>query len=103
MKTDRAAGGEKMSEQMSKQQPGNKKGVSLKQVFCIVTGAMLLTILLTIFAIKTWLFPSPFTPVELSQKEEQQLEQKLSQFDAIADSPRPQDQNQASANTQARS
>ena len=92
-----------MTEQISKQQGENKKGVSLKQVFCIVTGAMLLTILLTIFAIKTWLFPSPFTPVELNQKEEQQLEQKLSQFDTIAASPRPQNQNQAPANTRTRS
>ncbi|MCI5141612.1 MAG: hypothetical protein D3909_07765, partial [Candidatus Electrothrix sp. ATG1] len=102
-KAARSAGGEKMTEQMSKQQTGNKKGVSLKQVLCIVTGAMLLTILLTIFAIKTWLFPSPFTPVELSQKEEQQLEQKLSRFDAITDSPSPQNQNQAPANTRTRS
>jgi hypothetical protein len=64
-----------------------KKGVSLKQVLLIVAGAMLLTILLTFFAVKTWLFPSPFTPVELSQKEEQQLEQKLNQFDTVAGSP----------------
>ncbi|MCI5138298.1 MAG: arginine N-succinyltransferase, partial [Candidatus Electrothrix sp. AR1] len=61
-----------------------KKGVSLKQVLFIVAGAMVLTILLTLFAIKTWLFPSPFTPVELSQQEEQQLEQKLSQIDGVA-------------------
>ena len=70
-----------------------KKGVSLKQVLLIVAGAMLLTTLLTFFAIKTWLFPSPFTPVELTQKEEQRLEQKLGQFDTIAETSRPQDQN----------
>ncbi|MCI5124209.1 MAG: arginine N-succinyltransferase [Candidatus Electrothrix sp. AR5] len=70
-----------------------KKGVSLKQVLLIVAGAMILTVLLTLFAIKTWLFPSPFTPVELSQQEEQQLEQKLNQFDEIAGTTRPQDHN----------
>ncbi|WP_446010476.1 arginine N-succinyltransferase [Candidatus Electrothrix sp.] len=65
----------------------HKKGVSLKQVLLIVAGAMLVTALLTFFAIKTWLFPSPFTPVELTQQEEQRLEQKLNQFDAVAGSP----------------
>jgi len=82
-----------------------KKGVSLKQVLLIVAGAMFLTILLTFFAIKTWLFPSPFTPVELTQQEEQQLEQKLGQFDTIAGGGRrPQDQNSYdAANARARS
>ncbi|MCI5167981.1 MAG: hypothetical protein D3903_18320, partial [Candidatus Electrothrix sp. GM3_4] len=77
-----------------------KKGVSLKQVLLIVVGAMILTALLTFFAIKIWLFPSPFTPVELSQQEEQRLEQKISQFDTVADAPRSHDSNgSAAANT----
>jgi len=81
-----------------------KKGVSLKQVLCIVAGAMVLTVLLTLFAIKTWLFPSPFTPVELSQQEEQQLEQKLSQFDGVAGSAPSHDRNGADpAQSRARS
>lgn len=67
-----------------------RKGVSLKQVILIVIGAMFLTVLLTLFAIKTWLFPSPFQPVELSQQEEQQLEQKIHQFDTGAKTERPQ-------------
>ncbi|MCI5160139.1 MAG: hypothetical protein D3906_17300, partial [Candidatus Electrothrix sp. AUS1_2] len=66
------------------EQVAGKKGVSLKQVLLIVAGAMVLTVVITFFAIKTWLFPSPFTPVELSRQEEQQLEQKLSRFDAVA-------------------
>ena len=65
----------------------HRKGVSLQQVLLIVAGAMILTVVLTVFVIKTWLFPSPFTPVELSQQEEQRLEQKLSRFDAIAAEP----------------
>jgi hypothetical protein len=81
-----------------------KKGVSLKQVLCIVAGAMVLTVLLTVFAIKTWLFPSPFTPVELSQQEEQRLEQKLSRFDGVASSPSSHDRNgSATTNAQSRS
>ncbi|XCN74889.1 MAG: arginine N-succinyltransferase [Candidatus Electrothrix aestuarii] len=66
------------------EQVANKKGVSLKQVLLIVAGAMVLTVVITFFVIKTWLFPSPFTPVELSQQEEQRLEQKISHFDAVA-------------------
>lgn len=67
---------------MTEQVP--RKGVSFKQVLLIVAGAMILTVVLTVFAVKTWLFPSPFKPVELSQGEEQRLEQKLSRFDAVA-------------------
>jgi hypothetical protein len=64
--------------------PENKKGFSIKQMLLIVVSAMLLTILVTIFAIKTWLFPSPFTPVQLDQREEQQLEQKLDRIDSFS-------------------
>lgn len=75
------------------EQVKTKKGVSLIQVLLIVLGAMFLTVLLTLFAIKTWLFPSPFQPVELNQKEEQQLEQKIHQFDTDGTSHRPQEQD----------
>jgi hypothetical protein len=57
-----------------------KKGFSGPQVLAMVAGTMLLTILVTIFAIRTWLFPQPFTPVVLNQAEEQRLEQKLDQL-----------------------
>jgi hypothetical protein len=70
---------------MTEQVP--RKGVSLKQVLLIVAGAMILTVVLTVFAVKIWLFPSPFTPVELTQQEEQRLEQKLNQFDTVAGTP----------------
>ncbi|MCI5148549.1 MAG: arginine N-succinyltransferase [Candidatus Electrothrix sp. MAN1_4] len=81
----------------------HKKGVSLKQVLLIVAGAMLVTILLTFFAVKTWLFPSPFTPVQLSQKEEQHLEQKLSQFDTVAGGHPNQGANRNAERVRARS
>ncbi len=67
-------------------QPENKKGFSIKQMLMIVVSVMLLTILVTVFAIKTWLFPSPFTPVKLDQQEEQQLEQKLDRIDSFSES-----------------
>ncbi|WPD23849.1 MAG: arginine N-succinyltransferase [Candidatus Electrothrix scaldis] len=80
---------------MTEQLP-SKKGVSLKQVLLIVAGAMVLTVVITFFVIKTWLFPSPFTPVELSQQEEQRLEQKISRFDAVAaESPETDNRNRA--------
>lgn len=77
-----------------------KKGVSLKQVLLIVAGAMILTVVITFFAIKAWLFPSPFTPVELSQQEEQRLEQKLSRLDAIA-AELPEEAGSRNSNTAA--
>jgi len=69
------------------QQQVEKRGFSGIQVLGIVVGVMLLTIIVTIFAIRTWLFPQPFTPVVLDQKEEQQLEQKLEQLDSFAALP----------------
>ena len=73
------------------QQPANTKGFSGKQVLAIVVGVMLLTIVVTIFAVRTWLFPHPFTPVVLDQKEEQRLEQKLERFESVAGVPKPKE------------
>ncbi len=60
-----------------------KKGFSGLQVLAIVCGMMMLTIIITLFAVRTWLFPHPFTPVVLDQQEEQRLEQKLERFDSF--------------------
>ncbi|MDX2481057.1 MAG: hypothetical protein QNK24_12080 [Desulfuromusa sp.] len=57
-----------------------KKGFSGMQVFGITVLVMVLTIVGTIFAARTWFFPRPFTPVVLSQQEERQLENKLQRF-----------------------
>lgn len=69
------------------QQAVEKKGFSGMQVLGIVVGVMLLTIIVTVFAIRIWLFPQPFTPVVLDQKEEQQLEQKLERLESFAALP----------------
>ncbi len=82
---------------MQHEQPEQKKGFSGMQVLSIVVGAMLLTIVVTIFAIRTWLFPQPFTPVVLNQQEEQQLEQKLERFESITALPAPKRQASRSA------
>ena len=75
------------------QQIEKKKGFSGKQVVGIVLGMMLLTVLITVFAIRSWLFPQPFSPVTLSLQEEQQLEQKLERLDSftLSDSTKHQD------------
>jgi hypothetical protein len=63
------------------------KGLSGLQVTGIVVGAMMLTVVVTLLIIKSWLFPSPFDPVILSPSETQQLERKLSQFDQMGGRP----------------
>ena len=73
-------------------QPADQKGFSGKQVLAIVVGVMLLTVVVTIVSIRTWLFPQPFTPVVLDQKEEQRLEQKLERFESVAAVPKPEEQ-----------
>ena len=64
------------------QQTPGKKGSAWK-----VAGLMLLTVALSamvaVGAVYFILFPSDFKPVELSQKEEQVLEQKLARFDSL--------------------
>jgi len=74
------------------QKSADKKGFSGKQVVAIVVGVMLLTVVVTIVSIRTWLFPQPFTPVVLDQKEEQHLEQKLERFESLAAVPESRQQ-----------
>lgn len=57
------------------------KGFSGLQVLAIAAGVMCLAIIATVFAIKMFLFPGPFTPVVLSDKEETHLEKKLASFE----------------------
>lgn len=64
-------------------QQTEKKGFSGVQVFGIVVGVMVLTVLITLFAAHAWLFPKPFTPVVLNPQEEQQLERKLERFENL--------------------
>lgn len=52
--------------------------------------SMCVAIFVTALAIKIFLFPSPFKPVVLSPKEEQQLEVKLKQFEGLEVPPKKQ-------------
>ena len=61
-------------------------GFTGMQVLGLVIGSMLLAIFATAFAIKIFLFPGPFTPVVLSDREEQQLETKLAIFEGFGGS-----------------
>ncbi|MFW5426347.1 MAG: arginine N-succinyltransferase [Methylophagaceae bacterium] len=48
--------------------------------FKIILLTIVITAVVTFFAVKYYLSPRPFTPVELSQKEESKLNAKLQQF-----------------------
>lgn len=54
------------------------------QVFAIVSGVILVTVLATAWIIKTWFFPSDFKPVALNAKEEQVLDQKLERLEGLS-------------------
>ena len=63
-----------------------KSELSAAKVVGIVVAAMLLTMVGTLFIVKSWLFPKPFEPVVLSAAEEQRLERKLDRFEQIGGS-----------------
>jgi hypothetical protein len=62
-------------------------GFSGKQVIGMIIASMGIAIVITVLAIKIFLFPSPFKPVVLSTEEEQQLTTKLEQFDSLTTQP----------------
>lgn len=55
-------------------------GASGIKLLLIILVTMLVTIGLTFFIIRTYIFPSPLTPVTLNAQEEQKLDQKLTQL-----------------------
>ncbi len=62
----------------------DKKGFSVTQMITIMVGVMLLTVVVTVLSIKLLLFPGPFKPVKLSQKEEKELSVKLGKIERMA-------------------
>ena len=54
------------------------------QVLGIVLASMCIAIVATAFAIKFYLLSIPFKPVELSQREAQQLARKLERFEGFS-------------------
>lgn len=65
-------------------EPQKKRGFSGPQVFAIVAGVILVTVIATVWVIKTWIFPSEFKPVKLSQKEEQILDRKIERLESLS-------------------
>ena len=54
-----------------------KRGFSGKQVLLFLLLAILVTVGLTYWVVRTYVFPSDFSPTELSQKEQRKLDDKL--------------------------
>ncbi|KFZ36279.1 arginine N-succinyltransferase [Shewanella mangrovi] len=54
-----------------------QRGFTGAQVLLMLLATVLVTIAVSYFVIRTYIFPQPFTPVSLSQKEERKLDSKL--------------------------
>jgi len=63
--------------------PSPKRRFSGLQVLGIVFVVILITVLITAFFLKRYLWPSEFRPVELNQKEEQVLDAKLQRLQSL--------------------
>lgn len=70
--------------------PGSSRGLSGLQITGIVLGAMAVSVAVTLFLVKSWLFPAPFKPVRLSAAETQRLEHKLAVFEQLDSRPQPE-------------
>lgn len=64
-------------------QPEKKSGFSATQVFVIVLVTMLITIGVTVWIVRTFVFPGEFKPVELDAREQQVLDQKLDRLESF--------------------
>ena len=64
------------------EQPVTKKGHSGWKIAGLILLTVLLSVGITLWLVKVFLFPSQFEPVTLDAREEQVLEQKLSQLGA---------------------
>ncbi len=61
-----------------------KEHLGCMKVFGIIVATMIVTVLVTLWVAKTYIFPSEFKPVELSKKEEVQLAEKLERMDRVS-------------------
>ena len=64
-----------------------KSGLNWLQIVLIVVGTAVVTVLLTLWIVRTYVFPSDFEPVALSQQEEQVLEAKLERLESMGIGP----------------
>ena len=63
--------------------PQDKPRRSRMRLFLIVLVTIIVTAGITYWVLRTWIFPSEFTPVKLSVKEEQVLDRKLERLDSL--------------------
>lgn len=54
------------------------------QVFAIVLGVVIVTAAVTLLVVRFFFFPAPFTPVELNQREKQELAGKLDRIEQVS-------------------
>jgi hypothetical protein len=66
-----------IEEQKNRMEPNPKRNYSGRQVLGIVFVSTCIAIIATAFMLKFYFFPAPFTPIELSHRETQQLATKL--------------------------
>lgn len=57
------------------------KKFSGSQVFAIVLGVVFVTIVVTLLVVRFFFFPAPFTPVDLNEREKQELAGKLERIE----------------------
>ncbi|MGB3212231.1 MAG: arginine N-succinyltransferase [Desulforhopalus sp.] len=76
-----------------------KRSFSGMQVLGMVLASMCIAILATGIVLKLYLFPAPFKPVELSQKESQHLAEKLERFENFSHHSAPEDKDFAKDGT----
>jgi hypothetical protein len=89
-----------MTEELLKQPvPKPRQRFSGMQVLGMVLASMFIAMVATAFAIKLYLFPSPFKPVELSQGEAQQLAAKLEMFEGFNRQAAPKNKEYAKNGT----
>lgn len=73
-----------MAEEMLKHPvPQHKQSFSVMQVLGMVFVSTSIAVVATLLIIKLYLFPSPFSPVELSPKEAQQLAAKIDKLEGF--------------------
>ena len=77
------------------------RGMSGTKIFLIVLVTMLITVGITLLAVKYYFFPSEFKPVQLSVKEEQVLEAKLDRLESLDAAYRPSRKSDESADATA--
>lgn len=78
-----------MTEHEQKTGGAGREGFSGLQVVGIVTVAIAVTIVLTVWGVRTYVFPSEFSPVELTVAEQQTLEEKIERLEAFGSSSTP--------------